>query len=214
MLRWLPSRIAFAAPTRSLVGFVQADRGAAFDLLASRDVLLAGFHGEVPPTHLAAARLARVHLVRRQVGLAHAGPTLASVRDLAGRRLATRAPTAGVRAHFERALAAAGVTLDALHATATVVDSHREGVCAVLRAEADAALTTSAWAARVGLRFLPIAEEPYDLVLYAEHLGAREAVAVCEVAQSAAFREALASLAGYDPAGAGSIRYDFEDAPM
>ena len=106
------------------------------------------------------------------------------------------------------------MTLGSLRATATVVDSHRDAVCAVLRGEADAALTTSAWAARVGLRFLPIAEEPYDLVLYAEHLGAREAVAVCEVAQSAAFREALASLAGYDPAGAGSIRYDFEDAPV
>lgn len=197
---------------KPLLGFIQADRGAAFDLLAARAILMAGFHGQVPPSHIDADRLARIHLVRRDVGLAHPSRrSLRSVHDLEGKRLATRGPTAGVRARFERALEAAGATLASLRVDAREVDSHREAVCALLRGEVDAALTTAAWAARTGMGFLRLATEPYELVLYAEHLGLPASVAVCEVAQTPAFRDALAAIAGYDPRAAGQIRYDFAE---
>jgi excisionase family DNA binding protein len=192
-----------------LLGLVQADRGAAFAHLAAGAVLLAGFHGEPPPSHVAAVRLARIHLVRRDIGLAHApGGRLARVTDLARKRLAGRAPSAGVSAHLERALAEAGTSAAKLRAKILPFDSHREAACALVRGEADAALLTSAWAARVGMPFLRLSTESYDLVLRAENLGDAACVAVCEVAQSPAFRAELAAIPGYDPTASGEIRYD------
>jgi putative molybdopterin biosynthesis protein len=130
------------------------------------------------------------------------------LRDFSKKRLALRPPTAGVRAHFDHALAKEGVSLASLRSVISLFESHREAVCAVVRGEADAALTTSAWADRVGLGFLSLASEPYDLLVYAESLGTAACVAVCEVAQSQAFRRALSKIAGYEPRHAGEIRYE------
>ncbi len=200
------------AETKPIVGFVQADRGTALARLGERAILLAGYHGEKPPARFEADRLARIHLVKREVGLAY--PSTVRVKrlaDVARRRVATRPPTAGIRGHFDRALGAAGLSSAALRMRSIVVDSHREAVCAVVRGEADIALSTAAWAARVGLEFLPFARESYDLLLFAEDLGANAVVGVCEVAQSKAFRVTLSAIAGYDPREAGEIRYEFSE---
>jgi putative molybdopterin biosynthesis protein len=192
-----------------LVGFVQLDRGRALERLAKRTVLLAGFHGAVPPSHVEATRLARVHLVAREIGLAHPrGSRLRRLKDIAKKRVALRPPSAGVRAHFDAALAKERATLASLGCKTSLFDSHREAVFAVLRGEADVALTTSAWAERVGLGFFRLATEPYDLLVHADSLGTPVCVAVCEVAQSAAFKKALGKVKGYDPSNAGEILYD------
>jgi molybdate-binding protein len=83
-------------------------------------------------------------------------------------------------------------------------------VFAVLRGEADAGLTTRAWAARVGLPFHAVATESYGLLLRAQDLGVGHAVHLCEAAQSAKFREAVAAVPGYDTSGTGDIKYDPE----
>ncbi len=199
------------AEKKPLVGFVRADRSTALAHLGARSILLAGYHGDAPPMHFDAERLARVHLVRRQVGLAHVRAfEVKGLADLAKKRLATRPPTAGLRAHFDRALAANGLSLARLGIAATTFDSHRDAVLAVVRGDADAALTTAAWASKVGLRFSPLAEESYDLLLFADCLGHRAVVGLCEVAQSRAFRDELARVPGYDPGRAGEIRYAFD----
>jgi len=191
------------------VGLVPSDRGRALDGLAAGRFLLAGFHGEVPPSHAGKARLARIHLVTRDVGLAfRRGARVRSIADLARRRVGLRPPTAGIRAHFDRALGEARTTLAKLRVRATVFESHRDAVCAVVRGDVDAALATAAWAERVGLSLLPLAREPYDLLLHAEHLGTPACVGVCEVSQGRAFRSALEKIAGYDAARAGEIRYE------
>jgi molybdate-binding protein len=147
--------------------------------------------------------------VTRQIGLAlPRGSRLRKLRDLARKRVALRPPTAGVRAHFDRALAKEGVSLASLRSVISLFESHREAVCAAVRGEVDAALTTSAWAERMGLGFLPLASEPYDLLVYAESLGTVACVAVCEVAQSQAFRKTLSKIGGYEPRHAGEIRYE------
>ena len=154
-------------------------------------------------------RLARIHLVVREVGLAFPiGARVRKVADVAKKRLGLRPETAGIRAHFDRALAEAGTSLAKLHCRSSVFESHREAVCAVVRGELDVALTTSAWAARVGLGYLPLASEPYDLLLSAENLGTTVSVGLCEVAQSRAFRTMLSKIPGYDARGAGEIRYE------
>jgi excisionase family DNA binding protein len=194
---------------RPLLGFVRADRGTALSLLASGTILMAGFHGAIAPSHIDTSRIARIHLAEREIGLAcPPSMSLRSIVDIARKRIAIRPETAGVRAHFDEALKAAKKTLSSLRATSRIYTSHCDVVCAIARGEADVGLTTAGWAARLGLHFLPLKTESYDLLLFAENLGTPHAVAVCEIAQSSAFRKALASLSGYRTSNAGAIRYE------
>jgi putative molybdopterin biosynthesis protein len=198
-----------AARGRELVGLVQSDRGQALDRLVARQILLAGFHGDVPPSHAGTLRLARIHLVDREVGLAYRPSSkVRKLGDLARKRIGVRPKTAGIRVALERALAEAKTSLAKLRAETSTYDSHREVVCAVLRDEVDVALTTAAWAERAGLSFLAFGRESYDLLLHAADLGLPPTIGVCEVAQSAEFRASLAKIAGYDARGAGEIRYE------
>jgi putative molybdopterin biosynthesis protein len=196
------------AEEKPLVGFLRADRETALAHLAARRIVLAGHHGDAPPPKIDATRLARIHLVNRDVGLAHRpNVRLRSLADLAGKRIASRPKTAGVRAHLERALATQKLTLAKLRVRASEFDSHEDAVTATLRDEANIALTTAAWARRTGLAFLPIASEAYNLLVFAEDLGTPVVVGVCEVAQSKVFARSVRA-AGYDAAHAGEIRYE------
>lgn len=69
---------------RALVGLVVADRGVGLEHLAEARVLATGFHGALPPSFLASARLARLHLVSREIGLAYVRGRLARLADLKG----------------------------------------------------------------------------------------------------------------------------------
>ena len=194
----------------ALVGFVQADRERALRLLKARAVLAAGCHGGVPPARLGNDRLARIHLVAREVGLAGRGEAVPAVGALAELRFAARPASAGVMAHLLAAARRAGVDLGAVLSRATLRESHRDVCSAVLRGEADVGLCTRAWAHRVGLGFRALATESYGLLVSAADLGDPRVVRLCEVAQGEAFRGALGEIPGYDAAGAGDIRYDAE----
>ncbi len=192
-----------------LVGFVQADSGGAIELLARRRVLAAGCHGDGPPPRVGAERLARLHLVTREVGLAWRRDRPAVTPANVGRsRLAARPPTAGVMVHLAAALAHAKAKLGKHQ----VFASHREVACAVARGECDAGIVTRAWAERLGLSFRAIATEPYGLALFAGELGNPIVTRLCEVAQTNQFRDALAEVPGYDVTTTGDIRYDPEPA--
>lgn len=192
-----------------LLGFVQSDSGGALRLLADERVLAAGCHGDGPPPRVSERRLARLHLVDREVGLAwRAGTPAVTMARLPKLRVAARPATAGVMLHLRHALAKAGVKLGK-HA---VLASHREVACAVARGECDAGIVTRAWAERVGLGFRVLATEPYGLAVFAERLGHPLVTRLCEVAQSTPFRDALAAIPGYDTASTGDIRYDPETA--
>jgi excisionase family DNA binding protein len=194
------------------LGFVQSDRAQALALLERGAVLVAGCHGQGPPARLGAARLARIHLVRREVGLVARGPRVPSVSALGRARFATRPASAGIVLHLERALAAAGSSLRAATARARVYASHREVVCAVARGDMDVGLATHAWARRVGLSFRALAWEDYGLLVRAADLGDARVVRLCEVVQRADYRADLDEQAGYDGRLAGDIRYDTDDA--
>jgi excisionase family DNA binding protein len=192
-----------------LLGFVQADRGKALELLAEGAVLLAGCHGEGPPARLGDERMARLHLVTREIGLAvRAGQTVPRLELLGKKRFASRAPSAGVRSLLDQALVEARLDPDETHRKASLLPSHLEVACAIARGDFDVGLLSRAWAARLGLTFERIAIEPYGLLLRARDLGEPLVIQACEVAQSPAYRKAVAEIPGYDATGAGDIRYD------
>jgi putative molybdopterin biosynthesis protein len=191
-----------------LLGFVQADMGEAAELLRARAVLAAGAHAGGFPSHVGDDRVARLHLVTREIGLAFAAGRRLRLRDLPRLRLASRPGSAGVRGHLEAALRAEKVDPARVHRKALLLRSHLEVVLAVAAGRVDAGLCSRAWAERAGLGFLPLATEAYGLIVRARDLGDARVVRLCEVAQGKAFRAEAGAIPGYDAAGAGDIRYD------
>jgi excisionase family DNA binding protein len=192
-----------------LLGLVVADLGAGAALLARGAVLAAGAHAGAFPSHVGPERVARIHLVAREIGLvAPRGVTVPPLDALPRLTLASRPSSAGVRTHLDRALAAAGVDAEAVHRRALLLGSHLEVAAAVAAGRADVGVASAAWAERLGLAFQPIAREAYGLLVRARDLGDPRVVRLCEVAQSEAFRRDAAAISGYDAAGAGDIRYD------
>jgi excisionase family DNA binding protein len=194
---------------RPLLGHVQADRASAFEMLRRGEVLAAGCHGNDIPTALEDHRLAFIHLVDRQVGLAlRPGVRLRSLRQIGRWRLASRPQTAGVRGHFDEQLRREGIDPGAVHARAAELPSHREVVCAVARGEADVGLASLAWAHHVGLECLPLCQESYGLLVRASLLGDPRIVRLCEMAQSTEFRREVGAVHGYRTRQTGAISYE------
>jgi len=191
----------------TFIGLVQSDKDTGFRLLTAGTVLATGSHAGGFPTHAGSERVARIHLVMREIGLAGQGRP-PRVRDLVKARLASRPPSAGVRRYLDEALAVEGIDPRAVDARGKVCASHLEVACAVARGDADIGLASRAWAEELGLAFRPLAREAYGLLIRAKDLGDRSVVRVCEVAQSERFRSEVAEIAGYDPTGAGDIKYD------
>ena len=192
-----------------LLGMVQADTGSSLELLAHGAVLAAGAHAGGFPSHVGGERVARIHLVTREVGLlSKKGARSPRLQDLAEKTLASRPPSAGVRSHLDAALRAAKLDPEEVHRRALVLPSHLDVVLAVVSGRADVGLATRAWGARAGLVFHKLVEESYGLLVKASDLGDVGVVRLCELAQGKDFRAAVEALGGYDAQGAGDIRYD------
>jgi excisionase family DNA binding protein len=191
----------------TFIGLVHSDKDTGFRLLETGTVFATGSHAGGFPTHAGADRIARIHLVTREIGLVAKGRT-PKVKDLTKGRLASRPASAGVRRYLDEALLAEGMALPEVDARAQIFASHLDVVCAVAREDADLGIASRAWAHQLGLGFLPLAREAYGLLVRARDLGDRSVVRVCEVAQGERFRTGVAAVPGYDPTGAGDIKYD------
>lgn len=192
-----------------LIGMVQMDMGAAVEHLQRRSILAAGVHAGGSQSHVGGERVARIHLVRREIGLVHpGGQGELRLKDLVKRKIASRPPSAGVRAHLDRALREEGLDPARIHRHAREYSSHLDVVLAVASGNADVGLASRAWGERAGLAFSRIATEDYGLLVQARDLGDPRVVRLCEVAQGTVFRREIGAIPGYEPAGSGDIRYD------
>ncbi|GBF07847.1 periplasmic molybdate-binding protein [Deinococcus aerius] len=130
--------------------------------------------------------------------------------DLArpGVTLANRAEGAGSRVLLDTWLEAAGLTpaeRARLPGYATAHPTHLALAGSVARGEADAGPGPRAAARALGLDFVPLQRERFDLVVPAEHLGHPGVRALLAAAREDAFHAELAALGGYDPAHAGEL---------
>lgn len=192
-----------------VVGMLRADRGTGLAQLRAGRVLLAGYHGQEPEGAEGPSppeRLSRLHLVVREVGLvARTSWRLPDLVDLPRVRLASRPPTAGVRALLDGAIRRSGLSPDRVHESALLLGSHRDVVLAVTTGRAQAGIATRAWAERAGLAFSSLGQERYGILVRDAHLDAPELRALARAARSQAFRDALLGLGGYDPQEAGEV---------
>lgn len=131
---------------------------------------------------------------------------LRGVGDLArGARLVNREEGAGSRLLLDAWLAEGGLSGKALPGYDRAVNSHLAVAEAIARGEADAGPGPRAAATALGLDFVAVQRERFDLVVPREHLAHPAIVALLNVVREDAFRAELSALGGYDPARAGEL---------
>jgi len=159
--------------------WVPSSSGAALRGLANGHTHVAGVHwvgsGGTADANVEAVRrtareaLVLVTLARWEAGLL-TRPDDDRVRSVTevgapGVRLAAREKGSGARHLLEQQLRAAGLSLDVTRAAPFVASGHLDVARAVSMGAADVGVATRDVALTFGLRFLPLAEERYDLVI-------------------------------------------------
>jgi len=145
-----------------------------------------------------------VHLWRREQGLlVPAGNPrgVERIADLAALRVARRPTGTGTRTLLDRFLLEASVDPDSVHGP--TVELHLDVALAVATGEADAGLGLRSAATPLGLDFVPLAWEPFQVATTREQSGGVRPL--LEALAEAAVAERVVALGGYDLAAAGEV---------
>lgn len=196
-----------------LVTLASSNVGSLGGLVALRDGLchVAGSHLLDPATgeytlpyvdKLLRDDVAVVRLVHRDQGLivAPGNPLgLSGIEDLTrpGLRYVNRQRGAGTRALLDHELGRRGIDPAAITGYAREEHTHLAVAAAVAADRADAGLGILAAARAFGLDFVPVAQEPYDLVLRASMLDDELLAPLWELLARPEFRAEVEALGGY-----------------
>jgi len=186
--------------------------------LQAGEAALAGLHVYEPERQdwnlahvreaLGAAPVVLVEWARRQQGLL-LGKALdgkiASVADLAGRRVVRRQASAGAGLLLDHLLAEAGLGAGQVDFLEEVARTETEAAAAVASGQAEAAPGLKAMARQFGLGFLPTVEERFDLVVDRRAWFEPPFQRLLAFCASAAFTAKAAELGGYDLSGHGRV---------
>lgn len=188
--------------------------GSLAGLAALRDGLchLAGVHLLDPETGeytlpylcriLGETEVAVIRLAHRDQGLivAPGNPLdLAGVTDLArpGLRYVNRQPGSGTRVLLDHELRRCGVAPGDVLGYAREAQTHLAVAAAVAAGRADTGLGIQAAARAFGLDFVPVAREPYDLVLTRQCYESALLAPLWRLLSTPGFRASVEALAGY-----------------
>jgi excisionase family DNA binding protein len=153
---------------------------------------------------------ALVNLFHRALGLVvpEGNPRgLSGVADLAraGVRFVNRQPGSGTRHFVDLALSRAGVEPERLAGYRDVVSTHWAVGLRVLREEADAGVAARSVAHSLGLGFVPLVQERFDMVIPKDAFFRPAVQALVEAVRSHGFRDGLGRLGGYDARQSGRV---------
>ncbi|MBI3978807.1 MAG: GntR family transcriptional regulator [Chloroflexi bacterium] len=152
-----------------------------------------------------------VTLARRRQGLLVAGGNPRGIERLADLTrpdvvLANRPRGSGTRVLLDFLLRRAGIDPAAVAGYVQEYPTHLAVAAAVAQRAADAGLGIEAAAAAYGLGFVPLAEEPYELVIPAAAGRRPDVQALLAAIRSAGFRRLIGAMAGYDVSTTGEER--------
>jgi putative molybdopterin biosynthesis protein len=154
---------------------------------------------------LADRRPILVSLWRREQGIL-VGPgnpqAISTVSDLTRVRVAQRRVGTGTRALVDRLLGEVGVGPGAI--SGPELDSHLEVALCVAAGAVDAGVGVRAAATAIGLHFVPLGWEPFDLALSGDDLAV--ATPLLDALARPEIRSQALALGGYDLERAGSVR--------
>jgi putative molybdopterin biosynthesis protein len=130
---------------------------------------------------------------------------ISTIADIAGGRLrlANRNRGSGTRLWIDQALAELGADPSEIPGYETSYQTHTGVAEAVARGDADVALGVEAVAERLGLGFVPLFRERYDLVMPVEVYQREETVRLIERLHSSAFRHTVSRIPGYESGATG-----------
>jgi molybdate-binding protein len=148
---------------------------------------------------------ALIHLWRREQGLLTPEGNPAGITgagDLPALRVARRGFGTGTRVLLDRLLTTAGVPPASV--TGPEAGCHLEVAMAIASGQADAGLGVRAAATAMGLGFVPVVWEEFDIVLSGDALPAAEPL--IEALRDERVQSSVRSLGGYDLSDAGTVR--------
>ncbi|MDO8871822.1 MAG: molybdopterin biosynthesis protein [Methanoregula sp.] len=126
--------------------------------------------------------------------------------DLAGRTFINRQRGSGTRMLLDYELKRAGIDPASIPGYEREVTTHIAVALAVKSGEADAGMCVYNAAKALGLPFVPVAQERYELAFRREHADDPRLAALIKAIRSPAFRDILARLGGYETAETGRQR--------
>jgi putative molybdopterin biosynthesis protein len=218
-LALLGAHVTRRYPAHRLI-WVESSSLAALRLLGCGEAHAAGTHLWDPDTdecnipfvrrELSGRRLVIVTLSEWQQGLivARGNPKgISGPAELARPDVTTvnREPGSGSRTLLDLWLQGADVAATQVNGYSREVSSHLAVAEAVAHGQADAGPGIMAVARALGLDFIPLQEERYDLVIPLEFLNAPAVQAMLDIAVSRAFQGELEALGGYDSSKAGTV---------
>ncbi|UCF30042.1 MAG: helix-turn-helix transcriptional regulator [bacterium] len=136
------------------------------------------------------------------LGLRNLGDAIAGKVRWAGREEGT-----GTRLLFDREMDRLGLDPSTLADRIVAAGSHMEVGLAVLRGEAEAGMAIEAVSALLGLGFVPVREERFDLVIRKANFFRRPVQDLLGLLRTEEFGNMADTLAGYDVSLAGKVMY-------
>ena len=151
-----------------------------------------------------------IHLTRRKQGLfvGRGNPKqIAGLADLARGdiRFVNRQPGSGTRMLIDLLLTRIGVDPERVNGYASAELTHSAIAAFVASGVADVGFGVEPAAHHFGLDFVPIVDEDYYFACDRAQIERESMAPVLELLRSAAFRQAVAHLEGYDPAECGAV---------
>jgi putative molybdopterin biosynthesis protein len=129
-----------------------------------------------------------------------------TLSDLPGRTFINRQRGSGTRMLLDYELKKAGIDPSALFGYDREVTTHIAVALAVKSGEADAGMCVFSAAKVLGLPFVPVAQERYELAIRRQHQEDPRIRALVRALQSVEFKETLSRLGGYDTTETGTLR--------
>jgi len=152
--------------------------------------------------------VAVINLVCRELGLivSPGNPLkIAGIEDLSrpGVTIVNRQQGSGTRVFFDAGLARLGIKPRQINGYEAEVHTHDEAALAVLSGSAEAAVGILFAAKRLGLDFVHLTRERYDLIIPDENLSDGSVAALLEILRSSEFKAKIKHMGGYDTADTG-----------
>jgi len=151
-----------------------------------------------------------VQLFYRDLGLVVAKKNpkeIRSVGDLRrrGLRMINRQPGSGTRIYLDQEIARLKIDAKKISGYGTAVSTHLEVGLQVLRDEADVGLATKTGALLLGLDFIPLRRERFDLLMLKDRFFTPNVQALMDIIGSTEFRKRVEAMGGYDVTESGRV---------
>jgi len=164
------------------------------------------------PRFAPAVRSVVVNLFYRELGfsLPRGNPfKVRGIEDLPkkGVRFINRQKGSGTRLLIDQKLKEKGLSPDQIKGYENEVNTHFEVGLSILNGTANAGITSIAVSRLLGLDFIPLTRERFDMVMDQRTFFGKSSQAFIELLHSGEFRDRVQKVGGYDPSESGRVLY-------